>query len=217
MGEATLADFHQQTGSDFTAVATDTDDGVMLAFNHRTAPDLPVAWAVRMSMGIPFVYQEVIWKPQWGLFLGRNIDGHAVVDGGLASNLPIELALSDDPAILEVMGGVPESDRVIGLLIDITLPVPGAEATTPQTPSLSQRLTLGDQWSMLETRISNLINTSIRSSDNLEALMHPENVCRLPAGGYDTMEFDMSAERSQLLVAAGQTAMAEFLEPKSES
>jgi hypothetical protein len=34
----------------------------MLVLNHRTA-DIAAVWAVRMSMGCPFAWQEVIWKP----------------------------------------------------------------------------------------------------------------------------------------------------------
>jgi hypothetical protein len=46
---------------------------VMLQLNHRTAPDLPAVWAISASMSLPFIYQEVIWRAEWGLFDGDDI------------------------------------------------------------------------------------------------------------------------------------------------
>ena len=215
LGDATLAEFHRRrsarTGVELTAIATDITDGVMLQLNHRTAPDLPVVWAVRMSMSIPFVYQEVIWRAEWGDFDGSNITGHALVDGGLASNLPIDLLLSQESELIRIMGGEPESDRVIGLYIDANIPVPGADAYPPKSQPVDKRIQPGEQWQPLVDRVGNLFNTTIRSRDNLEIRLHPRNVCHLPAGGYDTMEFDMSDERMRLLVAAGHRALVEHL------
>jgi NTE family protein len=41
---------------------------------------------------------------------------------------------------------------------------------------------------------------------------HADKVCRLPAKGYGTTEFDMTPERREALVAAGRAAMKKFLE-----
>ena len=43
----------------------------LVGLNHRTAPNCPVAWAVRMSMSIPFIWQAVVWEEAWGLYLER--------------------------------------------------------------------------------------------------------------------------------------------------
>ena len=203
-------------GADFTAITADTTDGVMLQLNHRTAPDLPVAWAVRMSMSLPFIYQEVIWRKEWGQYDGRDITGHAMVDGGVSSNLPIDLFLSREPELMRIMGGKPDPGRVIGLYIDASIPVPGADQFPPKTQPAEQRIQPGEQWQPLVDRVSRLINTTIRSRDNLEIRLHPNNVCHLPAGGYDTMEFDMSDKRMELLVHAGRAAMETFLERQAE-
>ena len=77
-------------------MAADTTDSRMLVLNHRTAPDLPVVYAARMSMSVPLLWQEVIWQPEWGKYNGRDLTGHTIVDGGLLSNFPIELYLSGD-------------------------------------------------------------------------------------------------------------------------
>jgi len=42
----TLATFFAKTQSDLSVVTSDTTDMEMLVLNHRTAPDVPVAWAV---------------------------------------------------------------------------------------------------------------------------------------------------------------------------
>ena len=56
LSKATFAEFNQQTGCHFSVVASDTTSKEMLVLNHLTAPDCPVAWGVRMSMSIPFVW-----------------------------------------------------------------------------------------------------------------------------------------------------------------
>ncbi|MDH4099941.1 MAG: patatin-like phospholipase family protein, partial [Nitrospirota bacterium] len=94
LGNATLAEFAQKTGNDLTMVASDTMAHEMLILNHRTAPNCPLAWAVRMSMSIPFVWQEVRWQKEWGLYRGTDISGHTIVDGGVLSNFPIDLLTS---------------------------------------------------------------------------------------------------------------------------
>ena len=212
LGDATFAEFHQRTGADLTAITADTTDGVMLQLNHRTAPDLPVVWAIRMSMSLPFIYQEVIWRREWGAFDGQDITGHAMVDGGVASNLPIDLLLTRNPELMRIMGGEPDSHRVIGLYIDAHIPVPGADRFPPKTQSTEPPIQPGEQWQPLVNRFDRLFNTAIRSRDNLEIRLHPNNVCHLPAGGYDTMEFNMSEQRIKLLVDAGQSAMESFLD-----
>ena len=100
--------------------------------NHRTAPALPTVWAVRMSMGCPFAWQEVVWKPEWGTYRRRDLTGHRVVDGGLLSNFPIHLFVSSDENIDEIMGEGSQTEDVIGLLIDETLEVPGAGESASQ-------------------------------------------------------------------------------------
>lgn len=212
LGDATLAQFRTQTGADLTCVATDTVAGTPLNLNHRTAPGLPVAWAVRMSMSIPLVFQEVLWRAEWGPYLNQDVTGHSVVDGGIYSTLPLELLLSHEAAVLDAMGGVPSPSSVIGLYIDSTLPVPGAEAAPPKKQNMEQRLKSDSPWSRIVRRISDLVNTMTKSHDNLMMHTYPKTICRLPAQGYDTLEFDMSDERVKLLVDAGQAAMRQHLE-----
>jgi NTE family protein len=51
----TLAEFHWASGADLSLVAADTSGQQMLVLNHRTAPDCPQVYAVRLSMSVPLL------------------------------------------------------------------------------------------------------------------------------------------------------------------
>ncbi len=118
----TMAQFFAATGVELSVVASDTTDGRLLVLNHNTAPDCPLVWAVRMSMSIPLVWEEVIWQAGWGRYLGREMAGHTIVDGGMLSNFPLELFISDAPQVTRLMGPR-QATPVLGLLIDDALTV----------------------------------------------------------------------------------------------
>lgn len=200
----TLAQFHAATGRDLTIIASDTVAGAMLVLNHRTAPDVPVAWAVRMSMSIPLVWQEVVWEPSWGKYQGRDMTGHTIVDGGLLSNFPIELLVSRNKNVLQVMGDA-VCQHVIGLLIDGALPVEGAPAPAESDGAF--------HFAELRTvkRLANLVNTAIGARDQAVIDALADYVCHLPAGGFGTLEVEMSEARRDHLIDAGREAMEEHL------
>jgi NTE family protein len=205
----TLADFYQSTGKDLTLCATDTTEHMLLALNHNTAPQCPVVLAVRMSMSIPLLWQEVVWKKEWGLYRDQDISGHSIVDGGVLSNFPIELFLSDEPTVVALMGPK-TSDNVLGMLIDETLPVPGNKENTGPVPGIN--------LAELETvkRINNLVNTMLEAHDKSVISTYTDLVVKLPAKGFGTTEFDMTDERRGLLVAAGRTAMKVYFAQHEE-
>src|SRR5215471_1618292 len=200
----TLATFAEKTGSDLSVVASDTTDMEMLVLNHRTAPNVPVANAVRMSMSIPFVWQEVVWQPEWGTYLGREKAGNAVVDGGMLSNFPIRLIATTDEEIRAIMGDTdPNEAGNLGLLIDETIPVPGA-ADTAKTPLPITRL-------RTVQRLSRLVDTMMGAADGDGIRRFPSVICRLPAKGYGTLEFGMEGERLEAFINAARTAMEAHL------
>ena len=205
----TLAEFHGRTGCDFTAVATDTTLGEMLILNHRTAPDLPTVEAVRMSTAVPFVYQERQWQPEWGTYMGEDISGHYIVDGGLSSNLAIELVLSLEPEIMSAMGIEPKKDKVIGLFLDQNLAVEDFDgAPVPVVESgNSRRANLSRHWHEILDRSNHILDTMLRSHDHFIAITHPSNVCHIPVKGYGTMDFNLGGEEVQAMMEAGQVAM----------
>lgn len=211
LGKATFAEFHEATGNHVTAVATDIDDSNRLILNHITTPNLPVAWAARMSMSIPLVWQEVVWKKEWGLYKGIDIAGHTIVDGGVVSNLPLDLVMIDLPKVILAMGEKPDDNNAIGLYIDTSLPVP-----TPSTEAETQKKSRNpfsedSHLAQINHRMNSLIDTFTRAHDRIVANTYPNNICHLPAQGYDTMDFNMSDDRVQALVNAGTIAMRDFL------
>jgi NTE family protein len=202
----TMQQFHQATGKDLTLIAADTTGETMLVINHRTAADCPVVWAVRMSMSIPLLWQEVIWQPEWGIYRGADISGHAVVDGGLLSNFPIELFISNAQTVTALMGEKTH-ENVLGLLIDETLPVPGAVV---QESASNGGVKLGELKTV--KRLSGLMDTLTGGRDKAVISQFEHLVVRLPAKGYGTVEFDMSEERRNLLVSSGREAMKTYLD-----
>jgi len=203
--QMTLAEFYEATQTDLSLVASDTTQGAMLVLNHRTAPNLPLVWAVRMSMSVPLLWQEVVWKEEWGRYRDRDMVGNAIVDGGLLSNFPIELFVSRAAPVINVMG--PDvSQNVLGMLIDELLEVPGAGSTV----TTQSKIGLGDLHTV--QRISNLVNTTLSARDKNVIDAFEKLVVRLPAKGYGTTEFDMTDARRELLVEAGRTVMKAYLE-----
>lgn len=201
-----FAEFHDATGRELSLVAADTTDHRMLVLNHRTAPRLPVVWGMRMSMSLPLLWQEVIWQSEWGDYLGRSLAGHRVVDGGLLSNFPIELFLSNDPHVLSLMGPK-TSQGVLGLLIDESLSV-GPEEEASVAPKPRGAAALKDLPPA--TRIMGLIDTATQAHDKMVIDAFEQYVCRLPAKSYQTTEFNMTDARRDHLIAAGQAAVDRY-------
>jgi predicted acylesterase/phospholipase RssA len=189
----------------------------MLVLNHRTAPLCPVIWAVRMSMSFPFAWQEVRWDPAWGAYRGADISGHTVVDGGMLSNFPIDLFMSRDSEVAAVMGTGGGAQDVIGFLIDETLPVPGAEEPQPVAVAATAR---GGPLSRVDVkelevvaRLKRMVDTVTQAHDKFVIDAYRDKVCRLPANGYGTLDFDLSDRRLNALVEAGyQATLAYFRE-----
>ena len=224
----TLAEFAYATESDLSLVASDTTGRDMLVLNHRTAPNCPVAWAVRMSMSIPFAWQEVRWRREWdpynfvdlsegsGDVEERSLAGHTVVDGGALSNFPINLLTSDEAQVQAVMGDTdPHSAPTIGFLIDESLQV---ENAPPSPADDGDETGIVDDIKRLRTvsRISRLMNTMMAAHDSQLIRTFDELICRLPAKTYGTMEFDMTEARRAALVEAGRVAMLAHLDGRED-
>jgi NTE family protein len=200
-GDMSLSQFHAATGTELTLIAADTTGRRMLVLNHITAPDCPLLWATRMSMSIPLLWEEVTWDKTWGLYRGKPIAGNKIVDGGVISNFPIELYISDLDHVTAVMGPK-RSENIVGLMMDEALEVKDAP---PRVKDQSGGLTdFGDTRTM--ERFGALLNTIISSHDKMVLESFENLVIRLPAKGYGTVEFDMSPERREALIVAGREA-----------
>lgn len=207
----TLSEFFEATKTDLSLVASNTSAHQILVLNHRTAPDCPVVWAVRMSMSIPMVWPEVIWQSEWGTYQGVEIEGDAVVDGGLLSNFPIELFISQDKDVQELMGTPKQGSTVLGFLIDETQPVSEEEE---QTQPESRQPSVTDV--QIVKRLLNLVDTVTQAHDKMVMDANQNLVVRLPAAGCGTTEFDMDENKRNALVEAGKRAMREFFSTPSQ-
>lgn len=212
LSRATLAEFCEKTNRDLSLVASDVTGREMLILNHRTAPNLPIAWAVRMSMSVPFAWQEVTWQAVWGKYRGRDISGHRVVDGGLLSNFPIQLLVSRDEFVDEIMGNSESSEHVLGLLIDENSEVPGAGDPPTKPGGMTNLIDRIDLLAEVIWRIRGLADTMLNAHDKLILDTYQDFVVRLPAKGYGTMEFDMSDQRIAAILQAGEAAMDAYFE-----
>lgn len=212
LGSATLLEFYEKVckpkGIDLTLVASDTEGEKMLTLNHRTAPDCPVAWAVRMSMSIPFLWQEVIWKSSWGKYLGEPIDNHTIVDGGVLSNFPIDLIAQESK---EIMGDDPVGDaKNLGLLIDEKIAVPNSGEKESSIDTSDDDDGMGKARFKVIERVKRLVGTMMTGHDNVQIEKYADEICHLPAASYGTVEFNMSPERMDALVQAGKKAMEDY-------
>ncbi len=202
-GDMTLQQFYDATRADLSLVASDTTGKQMLVLNHVTAPNCPVAWATRMSMSIPLLWQEVVWLAEWGTYNGKDMQKHAIVDGGLLSNFPMELFLSDLQDVTSVMGNK-VSQETIGFLIDEELDVPNMPQAAVSAPGIN----IADLTTV--QRISRLVDTTLSARDKMVIDSYSNLVVHMPAKGVGTTEFDMSDARRNALVAAGRQALKQF-------
>lgn len=209
LSRVTLGELHGKTGVDLTVITTDTTAKRLRALNHRTAPGVPLASAVRMSMSIPLLFAEVRWREEWGPYLGESLAGHVMVDGGLSSNLPVAFILPNASALVTHLMGEPPAEPwlPVGLGIDTGREVPGAPAQA-DGESLGGRLL----HSRLGHRVQALVDTLLLGSDLTVADASPVPLCLLPAKGYSAAEFDMSVERAEALLDAARTTTARYLD-----
>jgi predicted acylesterase/phospholipase RssA len=206
-GDMNLTEFYTATGIDLSLVASDTTGSELLILNSRTAPGCPLAWAVRMSMSVPMLWNEITWHEEWGAYRGKDISGHCIVDGGLLSNFPIELFISNQPQVTAVMGAkVADELDLLGFLIDESREVPNA----PVVKSTSKKFQIGKLRPI--SRMADLVNTMMQARDKSVIEAFERFVIRLPAKGYGTIEFGMSDERRDALIAAGRQAAFAYLE-----
>ena len=201
---STMSQFAAISGADLSVTASDTSGGRLLVLNHRTAPGLPLSWAVRMSMSIPFVWQEVVWRKEWGSYLGEDLSGHVIVDGGVLSNFPLRLVHDNTEGTQEVMGAPSgTASEALGLLIDETMPV----ADEPGGDDRHGRIS---RFKVIQ-RLSRITDTLTRARDTEDIRLLDRFVCRLPAKGYGTLEFDMHGDRLGHFLQSGRDAMTKHL------
>jgi predicted acylesterase/phospholipase RssA len=206
----TLKEFHEATigdvGRELSVVATDTTEARPLVLNHRTAPKCPVAEAVLMSLSVPFIWPESTWRKEWGAYLGHDIDGHAVVDGAVLANFPLQYLLNRDREDVRRILGEPDREppAIVGLYLDASLPVPGDVAPAPNI-----ELKLLQRAERLMSTMSAWQWESVRAGEDW--------ICRIGTKGHPALELAHTPDaiqRLQALVNSGRCAMTEHLKKR---
>jgi hypothetical protein len=202
--EVTLKEFHEANRRDLSVVAVDTVGRELLVLNHRTAPNCPVWAAVRMSMGLPFVWPEVAWPESWGTYRGREMSKARIMDGGMLSNFPMRLLVDGHKEDIRQMMGEPDPPEVrrLGLYLDDRKPVPGAE----------DRTTLSDL--KLAERAARIIDTTTAPWDQEIVDRYAEDICFIASKGFNLLDFDLDERRVQALVNSGRCAMTAYLQQR---
>lgn len=230
-GGATLGAFYEKTKVDLSLCVTDITGSKLLVLNHRTAPNLPLIWAVRMSMSIPFVWPPVTWLSTWGTYTEGTYEsvltGHRIVDGGTLSNFALHLTTSGSLAVRAVMANdadISEAEfaqfnaqaPTIGFMLDSSLEVPGA-GEAPKSQGVMAVFEKAGQWLHENAPSTNMFSlfgevglTMMTGNDNFVMATLEESVCRLPVGNIGTLEFDMSPTRKAAMVAAANSATEAF-------
>jgi len=212
-------------------IATDITSKEALILNERTAPDLPIIDAVRMSMGIPFIWAPVIWPT--GVTYTRRPgdpaapaiprDGHLIVDGGVLSNFPIRYLL--DPRHTEPGGclgpnpGGHAPANAIGLFLD-------AQKDVPNLMGLRERRGITDL--VPAVGYGSLLLDTLTDSWDVDALrelirpplLEARVICKIGTTGFSWLKFDYPYEADngpqlKYLVQSGECAMTEFLAGRS--
>lgn len=211
LARATFEQFAEQTERDLSIIVSNTTAQSLMVLNRRTSPRCPVSWAVRMSMSIPFVWQEVLWRREWGAYLGQDVTGHTIVDGGVLSNFPMNLLERHLGELAPVMDKYDDTPN-LGFLIDESLPV-------PNDPGPARRVrepTIGDYVSESRAvkRLGDLAQTMLTAHDKvvIESRMGRDEVCRLPAAGFDATDFDLPEARIDALIEGGRLATRAYLD-----
>lgn len=228
--DATLEEFHRKfcepKGQQLSLVATDLTDQEVLVLNHRTAPDVPIVDAVRMSMGIPYVWKDVTWKAAWNKYRGRVKTGNRIVDGGTVANFPIRYFLDaryteGEKSLLgppPKLNGKDQPAKLLGLLLDQTRPATVLERFPPEwnewLPAVQNTEllidTLTDTWDL--DVIREYFDEEGRALKTTELVTKGERaLCRIGTRGYTALDFDLDKARLTELVDRGRCGMQEFL------
>ena len=90
----TMAEFKAALGVNLILTGSDLTSKDVRIFTAATCPDLPVKYACRISTGFPFFFPPIYWQEEWGQYLGKDITGNKMIDGGWLLNLPTVLLRS---------------------------------------------------------------------------------------------------------------------------
>eukprot|EP00004_Rigifila_ramosa_P001695 TRINITY_DN1168_c0_g1_i1.p1 TRINITY_DN1168_c0_g1~~TRINITY_DN1168_c0_g1_i1.p1 ORF type:complete len:520 (+),score=82.95 TRINITY_DN1168_c0_g1_i1:38-1561(+) len=194
---------------EFTAVAANIDGEKRLVLNHRTFPNLPVAWAVRMSAALPFAFANVRWDSKWGedQFVHH---GASVVDGGIVDNFPLDLLVEEDQfrAFIGEKSQWSQNIPILAFALDTSAET-NLDPMTPPSDSL-----IGDL--AMASYISKIFNTMMDYRENDMLRLHRHVIVHCPVKNVDTLDMNMDEARRNALVAVNRKAVLSFIRGESD-
>lgn len=179
----------------------ETETGRPFYFNATTTPDLPVAFAARVSMSIPKYFKPVSLK------LDSKGPWRKFVDGGVGSNIPVEAALSMRPgrAMAEALR------RTLVMAFDDR----GAarDAIDGNLPAMARGLVRpGEAFVTENPELKNA-----RWSDRVKLAASGANAMVIKHGDIDTTDFEASDHRRQVALQSSRLHTLEQLNARAEA
>eukprot|EP01103_Thecamoeba_quadrilineata_P003483 TRINITY_DN13251_c0_g1_i1.p1 TRINITY_DN13251_c0_g1~~TRINITY_DN13251_c0_g1_i1.p1 ORF type:complete len:468 (-),score=67.82 TRINITY_DN13251_c0_g1_i1:163-1518(-) len=154
-------------------------------FNAQYSPDFPIWKAVRISMGIPFIFAPI------------NVNGDLYVDGGVAYKYPFDLYDVDGTPNHETLGiRIETPDELADAMGHYwsgtdQMTGPGSSTSKGEAPTLSQYI--GDLINLLATAVPES-RTKYRDDPR---------IVYIPTGSVGTSDFKLSEEKKVGLIKTG--------------
>jgi len=205
--DATMQQLYEATGVDLNVVATDITRKELLVLNHRTAPDVPVTSAVRMSLNIPMLWETVIWRESWGPYMGVKIAGNEIVDGATLNNFPLPYILSKEiPFYDQIMGNVNINPNSIGFLLDEEQAFGYPTNKTDKSSFLDFLFS-----SPLYKNMNGVFLTMLTAHDRLIVKANKDRVIKIPVKEIADVEFDLPDDKIKMVWAKAEEVTNEGL------
>lgn len=184
---ASFRDFFALFRCDLAITGTNLSTGKSEVFSRETTPQLPVATAVRISMGLPIIFKPVVityadWKRMAYLHgpVGSMPKEKLVgswIDGGVLNNLPVR--------VFESQARPDAAQHTLALRLDVEdLRLP--QATPDLSPATQRRDTDG-----LMATLGALVGTFVGAGEAhiTESWHTADQSIQLPTTGLNTLQF----------------------------
>lgn len=201
----TFKQLYKRTGVFFTVMVTDLDKNRLLAFNAKTAPNVPIRYAVRMSVNIPFIWKDYRVDRELNLkYMNEWLEGY-VTDGGVLTNFPINMVSDYESDWVNERMSLPEdkpTDRSIGFMCDESKsfmePVEKSDTKFWDSPTLA--------------RIKRLMSTVLKTHDLRSVEKYKDLIVNIPAAEMGTVEFNFSDHKYEKLRDAAYEEVSKYLD-----
>ena len=161
--DITFKEMYEMTDKTVIITATCVNDKKVYYFSHKTAPEMPVITAIRMSISIPIYFVPVTYK------------GKMYIDGGCMDNYPMQL-FSDD------------LDDVIGIhLNDVKSPIDEIKNIEDYMYHTLQCLLEGMTCNSMKEYEKYTVKIDVTGSNSVNFVVNEEEKQKLFDQGFDAV------------------------------